>query len=200
MSFTPRRILLCILTAFELSKFLSSNYIIIIIFKCKHKFTQTLNTVDSLLFLSFPFNECVITMKLKKRTLKAHDLYILFQILFSFVTSVSFHALFFCIIYIYIYIYMCVCVCVCMCVCVCVCINIYRPAVSLYYNSPMWLFSWDASSWDLNPADFTQVGYHTAQSSSSSAPAKGFNVYVLFFWIPRVQFIRRALHYASGNR
>ena len=44
-----------------------------------------------------------------------------------------------------------------LCMYVCMYIVIYWQTVSLYHNPSVWLDTWDASSWDRNPADFKSV-------------------------------------------
>ena len=83
-------------------------------------------------------------------------------------------------IYIYIYIY----------IHIYIYIVIHRQTVSLYHNSSVRLDTWDTSSWDQNPPDFTSDWWHTSQPAIYPTQAKEFNVYVL---------TSVCLHYVSDN-
>ena len=58
----------------------------------------------------------------------------------------------------------------------------HRQTISLHHNSPVWIDTRDASSWDRNPADFKSVGYLNPEPSSFSALVKEFLTYPFFIY------------------
>ena len=60
----------------------------------------------------------------------------------------------------------------------------HQRSVLMYHNTLVWLETRDALSWDRKIADFTSVGYLTAELSSFSLFVKEFFRHIFFTQMP----------------